>query len=296
MSTEQLKFWSCNCRSLTHPRGAEVKREISESQLHFLFLQETGSATNLQVIEDYTLVGRYSRANKRGGGVAVYARVSIMDGISYKFVESGSIEALEYCAIEINAGELTIRAASVYLPPNLEENGIALWTIFSKQYDAYLGDFNAKSSLWSLKGENAAGATLEKILSETEYDIFSPTHVPTHVNLSRVGESEINSSEDLDDCTPMGATLDLVILGATLSLSLLESRMGKFVLPGSDHIPILTSFLLKVSMVRGPTRLSWVYGNVLLSVAQTKNSINSSIKNFNFYYLEKSNFVSLSCH
>ena len=73
---------------------------------------------------------------------------------AYARSDSGNFDLVEYCSVRVKLTGRWFTLSCVYMPPSPEDNEDALGRLFNLGHDLYVGDFNSRSHLWSLKAEN----------------------------------------------------------------------------------------------------------------------------------------------
>lgn len=176
-NSNDLNFLHINPGSLK-PHLDELRSLIKNVNVHLIAVSETWFSSKhndiLISIPGFSVL-RHDRANKRGGGIAIYVK----NGIKCRIIEKSNPRAnVEFMAIEIDnrCGE-KIAAAVVYNPPSntrLEPLKRFLNDVSIKYINCFfVGDFNL-----NLSSNSAPVRRFKEFLSSI--DLHCPSEEPTN--------------------------------------------------------------------------------------------------------------------
>ena len=97
-------------------------------------------------IPGYTAVYSHRIGNKRGGGVATLLK----NNIKFDKIQKIQIEKHEIIKIDLHFQEKIIHLVNCYIPPQAILN-IEILELLSLPNTLFIGDFNAKNTLWEAR-------------------------------------------------------------------------------------------------------------------------------------------------
>lgn len=215
-----LNILQWNAQSLP-AHGQELKHYISSISfvLHIICIQETWLHAGMNFnIPGYSILRHDRPAGVRGGGCAIFVHSSV----SYRDLNITS--DLECAAIEVFFADHSISLVNIYSASdfNLSNFQNILTQLPSKP--VLCGDFNAHNTLWGSDHTDKKGRVIDSLL-DVRNDL---------VILNDGSGTRLNNSGTF-------SALDLTIVAYDLATKCSwEVHNDTF---GSDHLPILVSFL-----------------------------------------------------
>ena len=235
ISEQHLKVIQLNCNSLRN-KTYEIKDYIFETKPDVCCLCETMIKNYEPKFRGYSCYWKHRE--DAGGGLCVLVRDDIYSKeMLFNLYPEG---ALELQILEIGSQRGIIKLANIY-NPNLpvSYNEFNYYFNLLGNNCIMVGDFNAHSPLWDLRGRtNETGRNLVDIIENNDIGILNDFNTPTYI----------------DNRTGTSSTLDLCIVSSNL-LNIGQMTRGRDL--GSDHFPMESTLDIQLSKVSMRTVKKW---------------------------------------